>query len=112
VALVGEESVSRVTGASRRVTQENPVMRIYVIGNDGIRLCREPPAAVNEGEIVVGSNKELRAAPLNGKRLLALWNALPGVEKRKRVGGCGRRSRHCRIPSRQPKRSVTQSKTR
>jgi hypothetical protein len=26
-------------------------MRIYIIGNDGITLCREPPAAVNEGEI-------------------------------------------------------------
>jgi hypothetical protein len=23
-------------------------MRIYIIGNDGITLCREPPAAVNE----------------------------------------------------------------
>ena len=26
------------------------------------------------------------AAPLSGKQLLALWNALPGVEKRRRVG--------------------------
>ena len=61
-------------------------MRIYIIGNDGITLCREPPAAVNEGEIVVASNEELHAAQLSGKRLLALWNALPGVEKRKKVG--------------------------
>src|SRR6266480_1647640 len=61
-------------------------MRIYIIGNDGITLCREPPAAVNEGEIVVASNEELRAARLNGKRLLALWNALPDVEKRRKVG--------------------------
>ena len=29
---------------------------------------------------------ELHAAPLSGKRLLALWNALPGVEKRRTVG--------------------------
>jgi len=28
----------------------------------------------------------LHAAPLNAKRLLELWNALPGVEKRKKVG--------------------------
>jgi hypothetical protein len=41
---------------------------------------------VNEGEIVVASNEELHAARLNGKRLLALWNALPDVEKRKKVG--------------------------
>ena len=61
-------------------------MRIYIIGNDGITLCGEPPAVVNEGEIVVASNTELQAAPVSGKRLLALWNALPGVEKRKKVG--------------------------
>jgi hypothetical protein len=56
-------------------------MRIYIIGNDGITLCREPPSAVNEGEIVVASNEEFHAARLSGKRLLALWNALPGIEK-------------------------------
>ena len=61
-------------------------MRVYIIGNDGITLCRTAPAAVNNGEIAVASNEELRAAPLSGKRLLALWNALPGVEKRKKVG--------------------------
>ena len=61
-------------------------MRTYIIGNDGITLCREPPAAVNEGEIVVASNEELHAAPLSGKRLLALWNAPPDIEKRKKVG--------------------------
>jgi len=61
-------------------------MRTYIIGNDGIALCRETPAAVNDGEMVVSSREELLAAPLNGKRLLALWNALPGVEKRRRVG--------------------------
>src|SRR5438309_4925699 len=61
-------------------------MRVYIIGNDGIILCREPPPPVNEGEIVVASNEELHAAPLSGKRLLALWNALPGVEKRTKIG--------------------------
>ena len=61
-------------------------MRTYIIGNDGIALCRETPGAVNDGEMVVSSKEELLAAPLNGKRLLALWNALPGVEKRRRVG--------------------------
>ena len=61
-------------------------MRIYIIGNDGIMLCREAPATVKEDEVAVASNAELHAAPLSGKRLLALWNALPGVEKRKKVG--------------------------
>ena len=64
-------------------------MRTYIIGNDGITLCREPPTAVNAGEIAVASDEELHAAALNGKRLLALWNALPGVEKRRKVGDRG-----------------------
>src|SRR5215469_13736910 len=61
-------------------------MRIYIIGNDGITLCRKTPATVNDGEIAVASKEELHTAPLSGKRLLTLWNALPDVEKRRRVG--------------------------
>jgi hypothetical protein len=76
-----------VTGGTRRgINQENPPMRIYIIGNDGITLCREPPATMAEGEVAVASKEELHAAPLSGKRLLALWNALPGVETRRKVG--------------------------
>jgi hypothetical protein len=60
-------------------------MRIYIIANDGIMLCRKAPATVNDGELAVGSNEELHAAPLSTKRLLGLWNALPSVEKRKKV---------------------------
>src|SRR6266404_9262077 len=71
---------------ARRLNQEDPPIRIYIIGNDGITLCSEAPAVINEGEIVVASNEELHAAPLSGKRLLTLWNALPGVEKRRNVG--------------------------
>ena len=62
-------------------------MRIYIIGNDGITLCREPAATVNKGEVAVASREELHAARLSGKRLRALlWNALPGVEKQTKVG--------------------------
>jgi hypothetical protein len=61
-------------------------MRTYIIGNDGITLCREPPAVVDEGEIVVASKQQLHAAALSGKLLLALWNALSGVQKRRKVG--------------------------
>src|SRR3984893_8696092 len=64
-------------------------MRIYVIGHEGMTRCREAPARVTEGEIAVTSKEELQAAPLSGKRLLALWNALPGIEKRKKVGDRG-----------------------
>jgi hypothetical protein len=41
---------------------------------------------VNKGEVAVASREELHAARLSGKRLLALWNALPGVEKQAKVG--------------------------
>src|SRR5689334_9754298 len=61
-------------------------MRIYIIANDGITLSRGAPTAITEGKIAVASKEELHAAPLSGKRLLALWNALPGIEKRKKVG--------------------------
>ena len=44
VALVGEESVSGSRRNCRRVNQEHPLMRVYIIGNDGITLCRRAPA--------------------------------------------------------------------
>ena len=50
------------------------------------RCAARAPATLNDGEIAVASNEELHAVPLSAKRLLALWNALPGVEKRKKVG--------------------------
>ena len=52
--------------AGRWTSQENPHMRIYIIGNDGITLCREAPATVDEGEV---AKEELHAARLSGKRL-------------------------------------------
>ena len=55
VALHRDESVSVVTVGNGPAHQETPPMRIYIIGNDGITLCREPPAAVSEGEIAVAS---------------------------------------------------------
>ena len=64
-------------------------MRIYIIGHDGITLCREAPATLSDDEVAVASKEQLHAAPLSGKRLLALWNALPGVEKRRKVGDRG-----------------------
>ena len=86
LALVGEESVSGVTAELPPGQIGTPLMRIYIIGSDGITLCRKAPATLDDGEIAVASDEELHAAPLSAKRLLALWNALPGVEKRKRVG--------------------------
>ena len=61
-------------------------MRIYIICNDGITVCREAPETVSESDRVIRSNEELHAAALSGKRILRLWNALPGVAKRRSVG--------------------------
>jgi hypothetical protein len=61
-------------------------MRIYIIGDDGVALCREAPTTLSDGEIVVASKEELHAARLSGKRLLALRNALPGAEKKRKIG--------------------------
>jgi transposase len=36
-------------------------MRVYIIGNDGITLCRIARATLNDGEFAVASNEELRA---------------------------------------------------
>jgi Protein of unknown function (DUF3489) len=84
--LVGEESVSGVTAEPPPGQSGEPHVRIYIIGNDGITLCCKAPATVSDGEIVVASNEELHAAPLSGKQLLALWNALPSIPKRRKVG--------------------------
>jgi len=57
-------------------------MRIYIIGNAGITLCREPPATVNKGEVCCCPQGRSCTPPrLSGKRLLALWNALPGCRE-------------------------------
>jgi sulfite reductase beta subunit-like hemoprotein len=78
-----------------RVNQENPPMRIYIIGNDGITLCHEPTTTANEGEIAVASNEELHAAHVSGKQLLTLWNALPNVESGEKSATATRSSISC-----------------
>ena len=41
-------------------------MRIYIIGNEGITLSREAPAALNEGEIAVASMSVVRVFGTTG----------------------------------------------
>jgi phage terminase large subunit-like protein len=52
-------------------------MRIYVIGNDGITLCREAPASVTDGEIAVASKEEFHAAPPGEREWFALYQQRP-----------------------------------
>jgi hypothetical protein len=60
-------------------------MRVYVI-SDKVVVCAEPPAALGDGAILVASRDELLAAKLSSKRLLALWNSLPGAEQLTKIG--------------------------
>jgi hypothetical protein len=60
LALAAKQSVSGSPAQRRRFTQEDLLMRIYIIGNDGITLCREPPATIDTGEIAVASREEFR----------------------------------------------------
>ena len=52
-------------------------MRIYIIANDGIMLCRKAPATVNDGEIAVGSNEELHAVIRHRSRTLSQCYVTP-----------------------------------
>src|SRR6266699_1271254 len=61
-------------------------MRVYIINADDLIYSRETPVEPGEKEIFVASLDELRAARLSGKRLLALWNGLPGVDRLSKVG--------------------------
>jgi uncharacterized protein DUF3489 len=61
-------------------------MRVYIINASDLLVSREAPVEPREGEIIIGSLDELRAARISGKRLLALWNGLPGVARLSKVG--------------------------
>jgi Protein of unknown function (DUF3489) len=61
-------------------------MRVYLITADDLIVSRAVPAEPGENHIVVASLDELRAARLSGKRLLALWNGLPGVDRLRKLG--------------------------
>lgn len=61
-------------------------MRVYIIHADKVAVSREAPLQPGENEIIVTSVEELRAARLSSKRLLALWNGLPGVDRLSKIG--------------------------
>jgi hypothetical protein len=65
---------------------EDLPMRVYIITGDELMVAREAPSEPDENAIVVASVEELDAARLSGKRLLALWNGLPDVERATRLG--------------------------
>ena len=68
-------------GTCRRVDQEYPIMRVYIIGTDGITLCRTAPATLNNGEFAVASNEELRAGPTQRQAVAGAVEPLCPVSK-------------------------------
>jgi len=64
-------------------------MRVYIFNADGLTIGLEGPAQFRDGEIAIASLDELRTARLSGKRLLALWNGLPGADRLTKVGDRG-----------------------
>jgi hypothetical protein len=61
-------------------------MRTYTITRDRLIISKEAPLQPSDAEVVVTSADELRAAQLSNKRLLALWNDLPGCDRLTRIG--------------------------
>ncbi len=94
-------------------------MRIYVIGNNGITLCREPLATVTEGEIAVTSKEKLQAAPLSsngcwrcGTLCLVSKSAEKSVTARRWSTSCGRQLKPCPTRNRNPTRNDCQNRAR
>lgn len=61
-------------------------MRVYIITADQITVSAEEPSELGEGELAVASLEELKAAGLASKRLLSLWNGVPGAERLTKIG--------------------------
>lgn len=87
VALVGKESVSGLPAAAAAGQSGEPThVSILSAMTESRCAATHRPQPVN-GEIAVASQEESHAAPFSGKRLLALWNAVPGIKKGRKVGG-------------------------
>jgi hypothetical protein len=61
-------------------------MRVYILSADDLVTVRRGPIEPRENKIAVTSIEELHAARLSAKRLLALWNGLPGTERLTKIG--------------------------
>jgi hypothetical protein len=54
-------------------------MAIYIIRGDQVAALAAVPANAPRGSLVIRSADEIGASDLSASRLVALWNALPGV---------------------------------
>jgi hypothetical protein len=93
---------ARLSSRRRSVHRARPAARLFAFPS---RRCRRDCAGARHPfggdygipttdtyQILVfgaqggNASEELHAARISGKQLLALWNALPGVERRRKVG--------------------------
>ena len=89
-------------------------MRVYIISSDDLVTARKAPIEPRENEIAVVSIEELHAARLSAKRLLALWNGLPGAERLTKIGDRAALIERLwaameRLPDQQPARASKQN---
>jgi hypothetical protein len=86
VALVCEESVSGVTGgtAAGSIRRTHPCASISSATTESRCVARRRLHSMT-ARLPLPRTRNC-TAPLSGKRLLALWNALPGVERRGKIG--------------------------
>jgi hypothetical protein len=60
-------------------------MTAYIISGSEIRVAARRPGKPTKGDIIITSAEDLVAARLGAKRLIAIWNALPGKKKMTKV---------------------------
>jgi hypothetical protein len=54
-------------------------MPLYLIHDTAVTACERAPDTVSEGALLVRSAQGLHKSSLPNQRLVAIWNALPGV---------------------------------
>jgi hypothetical protein len=55
------------------------MMTVYIIRGDVVTAPSSAPAKGAEGEVVIGSAREIAASALSLGQMVAVWNALPGT---------------------------------
>jgi hypothetical protein len=59
--------------------QKEDTMAHYIISGDRIAAVASPPVKPAKDALIIGSAAEIAASDLPAAKLVALWNALPGI---------------------------------
>ena len=55
-------------------------MALYIIRNDKVTAYTAAPAKMRKSALIISSAEEIETSDLPATRLVALWNALPGIK--------------------------------